>query len=439
MLNIIFSASVGEYRPLAHAISGGCIVLTDHQRVVVTGMGAVTPVGNDVASMWASLIAGRSGVGLITSLDVSQLKTKIGAEVKGFDPTQFMDRKDVRRSDRYTHFAMAATSQAVADAGLAMGDEDPRRVGVIVGSGIGGIGTMLEQYDVLRERGPRRVGPFTIPSMLANSASGQVAINLGARGPNLAPVLACATGNAAIGEGFALIRRGVTDVMVAGSSEAAFCDLALAGFEIMGALSARNDDPAGASRPFDAGRDGFVIGEGAGMVVLENLAHARARGARIYGEILGYGLTADAYHPTAPREDGLAASEAMEMALCEAGLQSEAVDYINAHGTSTPLGDVGETRAIKRVFGDHAYKLAVSSTKSMMGHLLGAAGAVEAIVCLLAMQEGVIPPTINYDTPDPDCDLDYVPNTARQAEVCVALSNAIGFGGHNATLVMARV
>ncbi len=414
-------------------------MLSDQQRVVVTGMGIVSPVGNDVASMWANLVAGRSGVDLISSLEMSSLKTKIGAEVKDFDPTLYMDRKEARRTDRYTHFALAAASQAVADANLVMANEDPRRVGVIVGSGIGGVGTMFEQYDVMRERGPRRVSPFTVPSMLANSASGQVAISLGARGPNLVPVLACATGNAAIGEGFALIRRGVADVMVAGSSEAAFCDLAMAGFEIMGALSARNDDPAGASRPFDAGRDGFVMGEGAGMLVLESLAHARARGAQIHGEILGYGLTADAYHPTAPREDGLAASEAMEMALCEAGLQSQAVDYINAHGTSTPLGDSGETAAIKRVFGDHAYRLAVSSTKSMMGHLLGAAGAVEAIVCLLAMQEGIIPPTINYDTPDPHCDLDYVPSVARQAEVRVALSNAFGFGGHNATLVMARV
>jgi 3-oxoacyl-[acyl-carrier-protein] synthase II len=414
-------------------------VLTDQQRVVVTGLGVVSPVGNDVASMWASLIAGRSGVDLISSLDTAQLKTKIGAEVKDFDPTLTMDRKDARRSDRYSHFALAAASQAVASANLVMDDEDPRRVGVIVGSGIGGVGTMFEQYDMLRSRGPRRVSPFTVPSMLANSASGQVAISLGARGPNLVPVLACATGNASIGEGFALIRRGVADVMVAGSSEAAFCDLALAGFEIMGALSAHNHDPAGASRPFDAGRDGFVMGEGAGMLVLESLAHARARGARIHGEILGYGLTADAYHPTAPREDGLAASEAMQMALTEARLEPQAVDYINAHGTSTPLGDIGETAAIKRVFGDHAYRLAISSTKSMMGHLLGAAGAVEAVVCLLAMQEGVIPPTINYETPDPACDLDYVPNQARHAPVRVALSNSIGFGGHNATLVMARL
>jgi 3-oxoacyl-[acyl-carrier-protein] synthase II len=414
-------------------------VLTDQQRVVVTGLGVVSPVGNDVASMWASLIAGRSGVDLISSLDTAQLKTKIGAEVKDFDPTLTMGRKDARRSDRYTHFALAAASQAVASANLVMDGEDPRRVGVIVGSGIGGVGTMFEQYDILRSRGPRRVSPFSVPSMLANSASGQVAISLGARGPNLVPVLACATGNASIGEGFALIRRGVADVMVAGSSEAAFCHLAMAGFEIMGALSARNDDPAGASRPFDAGRDGFVMGEGAGMLVLESLAHARARGARIHGEILGYGLTADAYHPTAPREDGLAASEAMQMALTEARLEPQAVDYINAHGTSTPLGDIGETAAIKRVFGDHAYRLAISSTKSMMGHLLGAAGAVEAVVCLLTMQEGVIPPTINYETPDPACDLDYVPNQARHAPVRVALSNSIGFGGHNATLVMARL
>ncbi len=414
-------------------------MLTDQQRVVVTGMGAVTPVGNDVAAMWASLIAGRSGVGFITSLDMAQLKTKIGAEVKDFDPTLYMERKDARRTDRYTHFALAAASQAVADAALAMDQEDPRRVGVIVGSGIGGVRTLFEQYDLLLERGPRRVSPFTVPSMLANSASGQVAISLGARGPNQAPVLACATGTACIGEGFVLIRRGAADVMVAGGSEAAFCSLAMAGFEVMGALSAHNQDPASASRPFDAGRDGFVMGEGAGMVVMESLAHARARGAKIYGEILGYGLTADAYHPTAPRGDGLGASEAMDAALSEAGISPQAVDYINAHATSTALGDAGETAAIKRIFGDDAYRVPVSSTKSMMGHLLGAAGAVEAIICLQAMQTGVIPPTINQETPDPACDLDCVPNVARRAEVRTALSNSFGFGGHNATLVMARL
>ncbi|MEI2692160.1 MAG: beta-ketoacyl-ACP synthase II [Anaerolineae bacterium] len=414
-------------------------MLTDQQRVVVTGMGAVTPVGNDIAAMWANLMAGRSGVGLISGLDMTQLKTKIGAEVKDFDPALYMDRRDARRTDRYTHFALAATAQAVADAALAMEREDPRRVGVIVGSGIGGVNTMFAQYDVLLDKGPRRVSPFTVPSMLANSAAGQVAISLGARGPNQVPVLACATGTACIGEGFEVIRRGAADVMVVGGAEAAFCSLAMSGFEIMGALSARNDDPASASRPFDANRDGFVMGEGSGMVVLESLAHARARGAHIYGEILGYGLTADAYHPTAPRGDGLGASEAMEAALREAGLAPQTVDYINAHATSTSLGDIGETAAIKRVFGDHAYRLPISSTKSMMGHLLGAAGAVEAIVCLKAMQTGVIPPTINYETPDPACDLDCVPNVARQAEVRTTLSNSFGFGGHNATLVMSKL
>lgn len=413
-------------------------MLPDQQRVVVTGMGVISPVGNDLASFWASLLAGRSGIGLLASLDTSQLKTHIGAEVKDFDPAAYMERKDVRRLDRYTHFALAAAQQAVADAGLVMTDEDPRRVGVVVGSGIGGIQTLLDQYDVLLQRGPRRIGPFTIPSMLVNSAAGQVAVWLGARGPNLAPVLACATGNASIGEAFVQIRRGLADVMLAGSAEAAFCTLAIAGFDVMGALSSRNDDPAAACRPFDVGRDGFVMGEGAGMLVLESLAHAQARGARIYGEILGYGVTADAYHPTAPREDGLGASEAMRMALIEANLSPDAIDYVNAHATSTPLGDIAETAAIKRVFGDHATRLAISATKSMTGHLLGAAGAVEAVATLKTLQEGIIPPTINYQTPDPLCDLDYVPNVARHARVRVALSNSFGFGGHNATLVMQR-
>ncbi|MFZ2487087.1 MAG: beta-ketoacyl-ACP synthase II [Anaerolineae bacterium] len=413
-------------------------MLPDQQRVVVTGMGVISPVGNDLASFWASLQAGRSGIGLLTSLDTSQLKTRIGAEVKDFDPTAYMERKDARRLDRYTHFALAAAQQAVADAGLVMAAEDPRRVGVVVGSGIGGIQTLLEQYDVLQQRGPRRIGPFTIPSMLVNSAAGQVAVWLGARGPNLAPVLACATGNASIGEAFVQIRRGLADVMLAGSAEAAFCTLAIAGFDVMGALSSRNDDPAAACRPFDADRDGFVMGEGAGMLVLESLTHAQARGAQIYGEVLGYGVTADAYHPTAPREDGLGASEAMQMALNEAGLLPQAIDYVNAHATSTLLGDIAETAAIKRVFSDHAPRLAISAIKSMTGHLLGAAGAVEAIATLKTLQEGVIPPTINYQTPDPLCDLDYVPNVARHVPVHVALSNSFGFGGHNATLIMRR-
>jgi 3-oxoacyl-[acyl-carrier-protein] synthase II len=413
-------------------------LLTDHQRVVVTGVGAVTPVGNDVATMWNNLIAGRNGVGRITSFDASHSKVQIGAEVKDFDPSTAMDRREARHTDRYTHFAVAAAAEAVADAGSHLADADPRRAGVIVGSGIGGIHTILQQHAILCERGPRRVGPFTIPAMLANTASGHIAIRYGLRGPNLAPTLACATGTAAVGEAFALIRQGIADVMIAGGAEAAICDLSVAGFENMGALSTRNDQPERASRPFDAQRDGFVIGEGAGILVLESLAHARARGASIYGEIVGYGLTADAYHATAPREDGLGAFEAMQQALHQSELVLDKVDYVNAHATSTPLGDAGETAALKRLFGAHAYRLAVSSTKSMMGHLLGAAGAVEAIVCLKTLQTGLIPPTINYETPDPACDLDVVPNIARRADVRVALSNSFGFGGHNAALVFQR-
>ena len=413
-------------------------MLTDHQRVVVTGVGAVTPVGNDVPTMWDNLVAGRSGIDKITAFDASQLKVQIAAEVKDFDPQTYMDRRDVRHLDRYAHFATAAAMQAVQNACLQVADEDPRRVGVIVGSGIGGLNTTFQQYEVLKERGPRRVGPFTIPAMLSNTASGHIAILFGARGPNMAPTLACATGTAAVGEAFTLIRQGIVDVMIAGGAEAAICDLAIAGFENMGALSPNNQEPERASRPFDAKRDGFVIGEGAGILVLESLAHARARGASIHGEIVGYGLTTDASHATAPRSDGLGAFEAMQTALLQAGLSVEEVDYINAHATSTPLGDAGETTAIKRLFGPQAYRLAVSSTKSMMGHLLGAAGAVEAIICLKTLQTGVIPPTINYETPDPACDLDYVPNVARRRRVQVALSNSFGFGGHNASLLIKR-
>jgi 3-oxoacyl-[acyl-carrier-protein] synthase II len=398
----------------------------------------VTPVGNDVATMWDHLIAGRSGVGKITSFDAASFKVGIAAEVKDFDPNATMDRREVRHSDRYLHFAVAAVVEAVRDAGMDFAADDPRRVGVIVGSGIGGLHTILQQAEVLKERGARRVGPFTIPAMLANTASGHIAIHYGLRGPNFAPTLACATGSAAIGEAFSLIRQGVADVMIAGGAEAAICDLAVAGFENMGALSTRNAEPERASRPFDASRDGFVIGEGAGILILESLAHARARGAPVYGEIAGYGLTADAYHTTAPRQDGLGAYEAMQCAVRQAGLAPEVVDYVNAHATSTPLGDAGETAALRRLFGAHAYRLAVSSTKSMTGHLLGAAGAVEAIVCLKTLQEGIIPPTINYETPDPACDLDVVPNTARRADVRVALSNSFGFGGHNAALVFTR-
>lgn len=412
--------------------------MIDQQRVVVTGMGAITPLGNDLATTWAALIAGRSGGGPITSFDASNCKCQIAAEVKGFDPTVYMPRKEARHADRYTQFAFAAALQAVEDAGLRLADEAPGRVGVMIGSGIGGILSLLEQYEVLRTRGPRRVSPFFIPSILANTATGHVAIHLGVRGPNLAVVSACASGADAIGTAFEAIRRGAADVMLAGGSEAPICELTVAGFENMGALSTRNDDPERASRPFDLHRDGFLIGEGSAVVVLESLSHAQRRGARVHGEVLGYGNTEDAYHITAPHEDGLGACEAMGLALAQAGLALEAIDYINAHGTSTPLNDAGETRAVKCFFGDHAYRVPISSTKSMTGHLLGAAGALEAAICLKVLNEGLIPPTTNYTTPDPACDLDYVPNVARRADVRMALSNSFGFGGHNATLALGR-
>lgn len=407
----------------------------NHQRVVVTGLGAVTPVGNDVPTLWASLLAGRSGVGPITAFDASGLKTRIAAAVKDFDPEVAMNRKDARRADRFTQFAFAAAAEAIQDAHLDLEHEDLSRIGVFIGSGVGGIQTLLDQQDVLRSRGARRISPFLIPSMLVNTASGHIAIHFGLRGPNLAVVSACATGTDTIGSAFDLIRLGRVDVMVAGGSEAPICELAVAGFENMGALSAHNAEPERASRPFDAHRDGFVIGEGAAVLVLESLDHAQRRGARIYGEILGYGNSEDAYHITAPREDGLGAAEAMSVALQQAGVAPDAVDYINAHGTSTALNDAGETNAIKHVFGDHARRVPISSTKSMMGHLLGAAGAAEAVVCLKVLNEGIIPPTINYETPDPVCDLDYVPNVPRRADVRVAMSNSFGFGGHNSVLV----
>lgn len=411
----------------------------DSQRVVVTGIGLVTPVGNDAPSTWAALLAGRSGVGIITQFDPSAFKTHIVAAVKDFDPLRFLDKATARRIDRFLHFAAAAASEALADASFDMDQADPRRVGVVVGSGIGGIHILLEQQQTMLEKGPRRVSPFAVPGLMLNSAAAHISILLGARGPNLALATACATGSHAVGEAAEIIRRDQADVMIAGGSEAAIVPMAMAGFENMGALSSRNDEPQRASRPFDAGRDGFVMGEGAGVLILERLDRAVARGARIYGEVVGYGRTADAYHITAPAEDGNGAAECMEMALASANLPPEAVDYINAHGTSTPLNDAGETRAIKMAFGDHAYRLAVSSTKSMTGHLMGAAGAVEAAICLLALRDQVLPPTINYETPDPLCDLDYVPNHARQTTVNVAMSNSFGFGGHNGTVIFRRV
>ncbi len=412
---------------------------TDSQRVVVTGLGAVTPIGNDVPTTWAALLAGRSGAGPVTRFDASDLKTRIAAEVKDFDPTQYVDRKEARRMDRFLHFAAAAAIQALADARFDMANYDPRRVGVIIGSGIGGVETMLTQYDILRERGPRRISPFTVPALMLNSASAHVSIMLGARGPNMAIGSACATGTHSVGEAAAIIRRNDADVMIAGGAEAAILRLTMAGFDCMGAMSTCNEHPEQASRPFDARRDGFVIAEGAGVLVLERLDLARARGAHIYGELAGYGASADAYHITAPAEDGNGAVESMLMALRSAEIQPAEVDYINAHGTSTPMNDAIETAAIKTALGEHAYRVAISSSKSMTGHLMAAAGAVESAFCLLAMRDQILPPTINQQEKDPACDLDYVPNQARPARVKVAMSNSFGFGGHNATVIFRQV
>ncbi|MDQ0190867.1 beta-ketoacyl-ACP synthase II [Alicyclobacillus cycloheptanicus] len=408
------------------------------QRVVITGAGVVTPVGNDVETFWANLTAGKSGVSYIQAFDVTDYPVKIAAEVRDFDPGLYMDHKEARRLDRFTQFSIAATAQAIAQSGLQITEDNAHRVGVYIGSGIGGIHTLLENYRVLMERGPRRVSPFVVPMMIPNIASGQVSILYGAQGPNSTSVTACASGAHAIGDAFKLIQRGAADVMIAGGAEAAIVDIALAGFSNAKALSTRNDEPERASRPFDANRDGFVMGEGAGVVVMERLDHALARGATILAEIIGYGLTGDAHHITAPAPEGRGASMAMNQALADANLAPEDVDYINAHGTSTDLNDQFETMAVKKTFGEHAYRLAISSIKSMTGHLLGAAGGVEAIATIRTLQTGVIPPTINYETPDPDCDLDYVPNVARKADVKVAMSNSFGFGGHNASLIFRR-
>ncbi len=407
--------------------------------MVVTGLGMVTPVGNDVPTSWAAITSGQSGVGLLTAFDTSNNKVHIAAEVKDFEPTRYMDKQMARRMDPFLHFAVAACREALADACLDPQEWDPRRVGAVVGSGIGGVHSILEGQSTLLERGPRRVSPFAVPALMLNSATAQISILLGIRGPNLAIATACATGSHAIGEAAEIIRRGRADIMIAGGTEAAMVPMALAGFENMQAISMRNDDPTKASRPFDKDRDGFVMAEGAGVLILERLENAQARGVHIYGELVGYGNTTDAHHITAPAEDGIGAAECMQMALDDAEMEPGDVEYINAHGTSTPLGDIGETRAIKMVFGEYAYRLPVSSTKSMTGHLMGSAGAIEAGFCLLAMRDGILPPTINYETPDPACDLDYVPNVARRATVNVAMSNSFGFGGHNGTVVFRRV
>lgn len=405
-------------------------------RVVITGLGVITSLGKDIDTFWKNITSGVSGVGEITSFDVSEYPTRIGAEIKDFNPEDYIDKKEAKRMDRFAQFAVAATKLALQDAGLNLDETNRDRVGVYIGSGIGGLATFEENFKTLLEKGPKRVSPFLIPMMIANMASGQVSIMFGARGPNSSPISACATGTHAIGDAAEIIRRGKADVMIAGGSEATIRPLAFAGFSSMKAMSTRNDEPTKASRPFDLNRDGFVMGEGAGILILESLEHAKKRGAKIIAEVVGYGMSGDAYHLTAPAPEGEGAARAMREALDDAGLNPEDVDYINAHGTSTDYNDKFETLAIKKVFGEHAYKLAVSSTKSMTGHLLGAAGGVEAVICALTIREGIIPPTINYETPDPECDLDYVPNVARKAEVRVALSNSLGFGGHNATIIL---
>jgi len=406
------------------------------RRVVITGLGAVTPLGNTVEEHWESVKACKNGIGPITHFDASQHPTQIAAEVKGFDPTQYVDSKTARRMDGFVQFATAAAVMAHRDSGLEVTEEIAPRVGILIGSGIGGVETWENNHNALNAGGPKRVSPFFVPMLIANMASGQLAIIIGAKGPNMAVVTACATASHSTGEAYHMIKRGSADVMFAGGAEAAIRPLSCAGFCTMKAMSTRNDDPEHASRPFDKDRDGFVMGEGAGVLVLEELEHAKARGAKIYAELVGYGCSADAYDWVAINNEGAARS--MRNALESAKINPEAIDYINAHGTSTIVGDPEETKAIKMAMGDHAYKLAVSSTKSMHGHLLGAAGAVESIACIKAINESVLPPTRNLVDPDPNCDLDYVPNEARPAKVEYAMNNSFGFGGQNATLIFKR-
>ncbi|MFN8625900.1 MAG: beta-ketoacyl-ACP synthase II [Candidatus Binatia bacterium] len=408
------------------------------RRVAVTGLGLVTPLGNDLATNWKNAQAGRSGIAPIANFDASQLPVRIAGEVRDFDPLHFVDKRDVKKMDPFTHFAVAAAQMAVDDAGFAIDAGLASRAGVVIGVGLGGIGTLLDAHQSFLDGGVRKLSPFMIPRMIANMAPGQIAIRFGAKGVNYAPASACASGGHAIGEAYRLIRLGLQDAMIAGGAEAAITGLSVGAFAVMRALSTRNDEPERASRPFDRERDGFVMAEGAGVLILEEYGRALARGARIYAEIVGYGANADAYHITSPSPDGEGAAGCMRLALDDANLQASDVDYINAHGTSTPYNDANETQAIKHVFGEHARRLAVSSTKSMTGHLLGAAGAVEAAYTVLTVYDGVIPPTVNYEVPDPECDLDYVPNQARSATVRVALSNSFGFGGTNACLAFRR-
>ena len=408
------------------------------RRVVVTGLGLITPLGTGMHKTWEGICKGTSGIDWISSFDSSEYPVQIAGEVKDFNPEDFIERKEIKKMDVFIQYALGAGTMAVEHAGLKVSEDNADRVGVIVGAGIGGINTMERYHSILLESGQRRISPFFIPMLIANLAAGHISMRFGARGPNSCVTTACAAGTHAIGDSFKIIQRGDADAMIAGGSESAITPLTIAGFANMKALSTRNEAPQRASRPFDAERDGFVIAEGAGIVVLEELESALKRGAKIYAEVVGYGLTADAYHMTAPDPEGRGVVNCMRMALRDAGLGPEAVDYINAHGTSTPFNDKHETAAIKRVFGEHAYKLAVSSTKSMTGHLLGAGGGVEAAICALALAEGVIPPTTNYESPDSECDLDYVPNHARHMELTTVLSNSFGFGGTNACIVLKK-
>lgn len=408
------------------------------KRVVVTGLGAITPIGIGNEEYWQSLLAGKSGIDRITRFDASNYPTQIAGEVKNFDPALYMDKKEAKRMDRFTQFAIAATKMALDDSAINLDMEDRSRIGTLIGTGIGGMDTLHDQYGVLFEKGPGRISPFFVPMMIANMAAGQTSIAFGLQGPCSCVVTACATGTNAIGDAFKIIQRGDADVMVAGGTEATVSPAATAGFSAMKAMSTRNDEPQKASRPFDKDRDGFVMGEGAGIVILESLDHALARGAKIYAEVVGYGFNADAYHMTAPAPEGTQAAACMAMALKDAGLEPTEIDYINAHGTSTPLNDKNETLAIKSLFKEHAYKLSISSTKSMTGHLLGAAGAIELIAITLATYTDQIPPTINYENPDPELDLDYTPNQSKSRTVRAAISNSFGFGGHNATIAVKK-
>lgn len=410
----------------------------EKRRVVVTGMGVISPAGNDVATFWQNLIEGKSGVRPIERFDVSQYPTRIAAQVLDFNPVDYLNRKDARRMDRFVQFACAAARMALEDSGLKVSPENASKIGVWVGSGIGGLETMENQHEVLLAKGCTAISPFLVPMMISNMASGQISIMTGAKGPNGCTVTACATGTNCIGEAFRFIQRGDAIAMIAGGSEASITPLGMSGFCAMKAMSTRNDDPTGASRPFDLERDGFVMGEGSGVVVLEDLEHALERGARVYAEVIGYSTTADAYHVVQPDPDGEGAARAFAMVLDDAGILPQDVDYINAHGTSTEINDAMETQAIKKVWGEHAHRVAISSTKSVTGHMLGAAGAVEFMAAVLACRYDIIPPTINYRTPDPACDLDYVPNVARPRRVNVAVSDSLGFGGHNAALAVRK-